>query len=92
MDSNSMRQAITVKYHGPTNRRDARLSTTIASGVRRYWPLHSLPDDTETAYRTAARHMQEHLGDGWAGVLHGGWTGEGVAVFTLGLAEEASNA
>lgn len=79
----SMRQAITVKYHGPAARRDARLSTTTASGIRKYWPLHCLPDDTEAAYRMAAWRMQRWMGDGWGGELQGGWTGEGVAVFTL---------
>ncbi len=83
-----MRQAITVRFHGPTARRDARLSTTTASGIRRYWPLRILPDDTESAYLRAAgnmlRCMQDQARDGWEGELRGGWTGEGIAVFVLG--------
>lgn len=79
----SMRQAITVKYHGPTARLDARLSTSTASGIRRYWPMHALPDDTEAAYREAAERMRRYMQGGWEGELQGGWTGEGVAVFTL---------
>lgn len=52
----NVRQAIVTKYHGPTNRRDARISATSGSGHHRAYV--EIPDnvhaDDEEAHHLAA--------------------------------------
>ena len=69
-------QAITTKYHGPSNTRGSRISATSASGIRIYIPYpHELSG--EEVHRKAAERLCEKLQ--WKGKLACGGTKEGYA-------------
>ncbi|MBU6278593.1 MAG: hypothetical protein KGN78_05060 [Actinomycetales bacterium] len=75
-----MRQAITTKYHGPTNTRGSRISATTESGLRHYYP-YRYELNSEQNHRAAALAMAEHMG--WSGTWRGGAIPCGYA-FVLG--------
>ena len=64
-----MRQAITTKYHGPTNTRGSRISATSASGIRVYMP-YSYDLSVDECHEKAAEALCTKLG--WTGQMIGG--------------------
>ena len=68
-----MYQAITTKWHGPTDRLGARISATTASGYRIYRQYDC--DKGVTSHVEAAAALAKELD--WSGTWHSGTTGEG---------------
>ena len=69
MIKNSLRQAITTKYHGPTNTGGSRISATSASGIRVYVP-YSYELSVDECHDQAAEALCTKLG--WTGQMVGG--------------------
>lgn len=67
-------KAIVTKYHGPTDRRGARISASDEDGNRVMVPYaHELSG--ELVHRQAAIALCEKMG--WTGTLHAGSLGKG---------------
>ena len=69
-----MNQAITTKYHGPTNTKGSRISATSASGIRVYVP-YAYELSTNECHTKAAEVLRAQLG--WEGRLVGGCNATG---------------
>ena len=74
-----MRQAITTKYHGPTNTRGSRISATSASGTRIYVP-YAYELSVDECHEQAAKALCTKLG----------WTGQMVAGYDALLGGDLS--
>jgi hypothetical protein len=74
-----MRQAITTKYLGPTDKRGARIVATAAAGRKVFHWDHA--ENTEENHKIAATHYANDLN--WNGRLIGGCTHDGHYVFVL---------
>lgn len=78
----SNRQAITTKYHGPTNTKGSRISATTGAGIRIYIGYdHAL--NIDQLYAKACAALVDHMaGDDanspWHGQYVGGEIGNGV--------------
>jgi hypothetical protein len=74
-----MRQAIHVKYLGPTNRRGARLKASAQAGSRTYGRDYASngAQDAERCAKLFAAHW------GWEGALIGGALPDGSYVFVF---------
>lgn len=74
-----MRQAITTKYHGPSNVRGARISATAQAG-RIYMPYQH-QYNPETNHLLAAQRLAEKLN--WHGTWVSGWNADESGVHVL---------
>lgn len=83
------RQAISVRYSGPTNTRGSKMIATSASGHRIMHPYEHGLDVAENAAQ-AAKALARKLG--WKGVMVGGGTKDGfVFVFDAGAESRVEN-
>jgi len=85
--SHWFRQAITTKYHGPTNTRGARISARAEAG-RIFVPYNHALNSSDN-HAAAAMALAEKWG--WDGPWHGGGTATGYVFVRGGEGTEVAN-
>lgn len=63
-------QSIIVKYHGPTNKRAAKMSATSTSGIRKYFSYDNAAKNNDERHRDAAKAFAVQMN--WSGEWIGG--------------------